>query len=427
MNVTRKSKCQSLENSIYEEQRLSFLSFISEPPSPINSICYSSTPISLSYSSEDSLLSYKTESFIEKRGGDYDVFCDYSIAAKSNNNSQHIRYKDKVKIFIISFLISLFIVILLGLDFIYDLESTQMLSRTTMMMMGKWPQVGLYSMLSSIFITNNSGFRAHLQKQPSCLPISTRYIIPDLAKDSVPLWPLGITKQQNQEKEDGIKRECEIFNGNVETVVVTAIDATQYDFMYLTKLVENRKQYYGFGRNNNDNNNSKNNDLGIYIFPALSYNVNSYNNNDNNNNNKIDRFKVDEKNWNKLELLKSAIASFPKARNFWYLDQDYFITNPNIDITTTTTTTSTQPHLVISYSTFSINLDSFIIANCHLDHNLLFVKSLLDLWTDPLLRRKYQYAEDALSHILKYHETFVNKTRIVSRPLLSNFYHQSKL
>lgn len=416
MNVTPKPKCQSLENSIYEEQRLSFLSFISDPPSPINSIRYSSTPISLSYSSEDSLLSYKTESFIEKRGGDYDVFCDY-IAAKSNNNNHHIRYK--VKIFIFSFLISLFIVILLGLDFIYDLESTQMFSRTTttMMMMGKWPQLGLYSMLSSIFITNNSGFRAHLQKQPSCAPISTRYIIPDLAKYSVPLWALGITKQRNQEKKDGIKKKCEIFNGNVETVIVTAIDPTQYDFMYLTKLVENRKQY-SFGRNNN-------NDLGIYIFPTLSNNVNSYNSNDNNNNNKIDRLKVDEKNWNKLEILKSAIASFPKARNFWYLDQDYFITNPNIDIITTTTT-NTQPHLVISYSTFSINLDSFIIANCHLDHNHLFVKSLLDLWTDPLLRRKYQYAEDALSHILKYHETFVNKTRIVSRSLLSNFYHQSK-
>jgi mannan polymerase II complex MNN11 subunit len=215
------------------------------------------------------------------------------------------------------------------------------------------------------------------------------------------------------------------FNGphSPEVVLVTTIDFEKYELSALTKIVQNRVNY------------AQKKKYGVYIrwtqefLPMLS------------------EYGAD-KDWAKLYALRSAMYAFPKAKYFWYLDQDALIMRYDIDlikylldpraldpimlreqpivppngvIRTFKNTEAAHVDLIV---TQNMDLNSFVIKNT------LTSRALLDFWNDPLFKSYNNFprlSESALIHILQWHPRFLSHTALVPPRTIGSLHTAMKL
>lgn len=199
-----------------------------------------------------------------------------------------------------------------------------------------------------------------------------------------------------------------------EIVLVTGIDFQKYELSHLTKIVQNRVNY------------AQNKKYGLYIrwiqefapfFEAYDHESN--------------------KEWVKIYLLRAAMYAFPKAKYFWYLEEDALIMRYDIDvykylldpkvlepimlkdqpiippngvIRTFKNSKAEKTELVLTQIGQDLNLHSFILKNT------LHAKSLVEFWGDRLFQSYTNFpnfAESAITHILQWHPTYLARTAII--------------
>lgn len=202
-----------------------------------------------------------------------------------------------------------------------------------------------------------------------------------------------------------------------ELIVVTAIDFEKYSFEALVKIVQNRVNY-AHGQN-----------YGIYVrwyqefLPVL--NSFSYLND------------KDKRKWVRLYCLRAAMFAFPKAKWFWYLDEDALIMDLSIDMNayilnpdildpiiqrdqllipgdgsfkTLKNLKAEEIRLILTQSDTKIETVSFLIKND------VIGKAILESWGDNLFLNymSFPYGPDsAITHILQWHPFILSKTAIV--------------
>lgn len=202
-----------------------------------------------------------------------------------------------------------------------------------------------------------------------------------------------------------------------EVIIVTAIDFDKYSLDSLIKIVQNRVDYAHL------------HNYGMYIrwyqefLPAL---------------NSMSYLQLKEKTkWVRLYCLRAAMFAFPEAKWFWYLDQDGFIMNLNIDlqdyilsseslnpimkreqpiippdgiIKTYKNSKPASIKLIVTQSQSKIETNSMIVKNDDIG------KGILDIWGDKLYLNYASFPfgpDSALTHLLQWHPFVLSKTGII--------------
>ncbi|KAH3683974.1 hypothetical protein WICPIJ_005049 [Wickerhamomyces pijperi] len=205
------------------------------------------------------------------------------------------------------------------------------------------------------------------------------------------------------------------FEGNTpDIVLVTGIDFQKYELSHLTKIVQNRVNY------------AQTKKYGLYVrwLQEFAPFFETY-----------DHEK--HKEWVKIYLLRAAMYAFPKAKYFWYLDQDALVMRYDIDvykylldpavldpimlrdqpiippsgvIRTFKNSKAEKAELFLTQIGQDLNLNSFIIKNG------LHTKSLVEFWGDKLFQNYHNFpnfAESAITHILQWHPAYLARTAII--------------
>lgn len=202
-----------------------------------------------------------------------------------------------------------------------------------------------------------------------------------------------------------------------DVIIVTAVDFERYSLDALTKLVQNRVDY------------AHKQSYGMYVrwyqefLPIL---------------NSLSYLQTKEKaKWVRLYCLRAAMFAFPEAKWFWYLDQDAFIMDLNINlqeyvlspealspimlreqsiippngaIKTYKNTRAQLVELLITQSNSKVETTSIILKNSNIG------RSILEIWGDKLYLNypNFPYGPDsALTHILQWHPFILSKTSII--------------
>lgn len=213
-----------------------------------------------------------------------------------------------------------------------------------------------------------------------------------------------------------------------EVVIVTAVDFEKHDQDALTKIVQNRIDY-GYAQK-----------YGVYIrwsqefLPKL---------------NSIGYLQTREKaKWVRLYCLRAAMFAFPKAKWFWYIDQDGLIMNLSIDVAdymlspdaldpimkreqaiippdgtikTYKNMRAKSVQLIVTQSKDKVETTSFLIKNDEIG------KAILEIWGDQLYMnyQNFPYGPDsALTHILQWHPFILSKTTIVPARTIAAAYNK---
>ncbi|KAK9473739.1 galactosyl transferase GMA12/MNN10 family-domain-containing protein [Dipodascopsis tothii] len=192
-------------------------------------------------------------------------------------------------------------------------------------------------------------------------------------------------------------------------VMVLPLDRTIYKDDHLAKVIENRKEYadaHGFG---------------LFVQDIQEHSK---------------KLAGSPKSWAKILVMRDAMAKYPGADVFWYLDQTALIMNPNIDLVSDIVEPKklnglmlrdvpvVPPDSVIrTYRHVPADRMRFIISQDHegfqptsfVLRNGLYANYVLDAWFDKLYR-SYSFAKDdrsALEHLAQWHPTALSKMAVV--------------
>lgn len=202
-----------------------------------------------------------------------------------------------------------------------------------------------------------------------------------------------------------------------EVVIVTALDFEKYSNGDLVNLVQNRIDY------------AYQQDYGLYVryYQEFAPVFNSV------------KFmkKSEEAKWARIFALRAAMFAFPKAKWFWYLDQDSLIMNPTINlkqylllpealspvmlreksiippdglIKTYKNSNAEDMRIIITQSDSKLETYSFLVKNDYLG------KCIIESWSNHLFRSygNFPFGPDsALTHALQWHPYILSKTAIV--------------
>lgn len=202
-----------------------------------------------------------------------------------------------------------------------------------------------------------------------------------------------------------------------EVIVVTAVDFEAYSLESLVKIVQNRIDY---GHHNN---------YGVYVrwaqefLPVLN-SMTALNN-------------KERAKWIRIFCLRAAMFAFPRAKWFWYLDQDSLIMREFIDlkdyllssealdpiilrdqpiippdgeIKTFKNSKAESATLILTQSENKLETTSFLVKNDHIG------RAMMDIWGSELYLtyNGFPYGPDsALTHILQWHPFYLSKTLII--------------
>lgn len=202
-----------------------------------------------------------------------------------------------------------------------------------------------------------------------------------------------------------------------DLIVVTAIDFEKYSFEALVKIVQNRVNY------------AHDQNYGIYIrwyqefLPVL---------------NSFSYLKDQEKRkWARLYCLRAAMFAFPKAKWFWYIDEDSLIMDLSVNmdaymldpkildpiilrdqsiippaglVKTHKNMKAENVKLIVTQSDTKVETVSFLLKNDAVG------KGILEIWGDVLYLNYLNFPngpDSALSHILQWHPFVLSKTAII--------------
>lgn len=215
-----------------------------------------------------------------------------------------------------------------------------------------------------------------------------------------------------------------------EVIIVTAIDFEKYSLDSLTKIVQNRVDY-AHAQN-----------YGMYVrwyqefLPIL---------------NSLSYLQLKEKaKWVRIYCLRAAMFAFPEAKWFWYLDQDGFVMDLNINlqdyvlshdslnpimlreqpiippngaIKTYKNPNPASIKLIVTQSESKVETSSLILKNDDIG------KSIIEIWGDKLYLNyaSFPYGPDsALTHILQWHPFVLSKTSIIPARTISAKHSKNK-
>ncbi|ODV88652.1 glycosyltransferase family 34 protein, partial [Tortispora caseinolytica NRRL Y-17796] len=202
-----------------------------------------------------------------------------------------------------------------------------------------------------------------------------------------------------------------------QVIIVTALDTERYNNDHLSKVVQNRKDY------------AEHHGYGLYIRYITDFE------------NTLDS---SPSVWAKVPMMRAAIAQYPNAKYFWYLDEDALIMDEQKDIydhilkpealekvirrnaplvpveygiNTHQFTSVDTIRLIIAQSVTGMLTSSFVLVNDD------FASYFLDIWFDRLYRSHSDFANSesrTLSHILLWHRTVLERTALVSTKALAS-------
>ncbi|KAK8862473.1 galactosyl transferase GMA12/MNN10 family-domain-containing protein [Apiospora arundinis] len=211
-----------------------------------------------------------------------------------------------------------------------------------------------------------------------------------------------------------------VITGTPPVVIVTAFDEKSVGSEFIRNAKANRREY------------AKLNGYKVHLVSASDYDLNG-----------------SPLSWAKVPAMRHAMAKYPNAKFFWYLDQNSLIMNPSLKIDDYVLSArkletnmikdlpvvppdsiiKTFSHLkgddvsfVLTQDKEGLSSGSFIIRNGD------WAEFFLDTWFDPLYRSyNFQKAEaHALEHIVQWHPTILSKLAIVPQRLI-NAYSNNKV
>ncbi|KAI1388875.1 glycosyltransferase family 34 protein [Hypoxylon trugodes] len=210
-------------------------------------------------------------------------------------------------------------------------------------------------------------------------------------------------------------RSHHTISGKPPVVLVTVLDDTNSNSVYIKNIKENRIQY------------AEKHGYGTLLVKASDYDLNG-----------------SPTSWAKVVAMRHAITKYPDCKYLWYLEQDAFIMNPSLKVEDYVMGTSklesamlkdlpvvppdsiikTFSHLKSDDVEFVLTQDkeglatgSFVIKNGE------WAKFFLDTWFDPLYRSyNFQKAEThALEHIVQWHPTILSKLAIIPQRMINAY------
>ncbi|KAK5989296.1 putative alpha-1,2-galactosyltransferase C8D2.17 [Cladobotryum mycophilum] len=203
-------------------------------------------------------------------------------------------------------------------------------------------------------------------------------------------------------------------------VIVTVVDPTQYNNIYLKTIKDNRELYaakHGYE---------------TLIVKAYDYDTRGA-----------------PQSWAKLMAMRHALAKFPECKYVWYLDQNAYIMDPtkkledhllnakkleslmvkDYPVVPPDSIIKTFAHLRGDAVDFIVTQDkSGLIADSFIVRNGDWAKFFLETWLDPLYRSyNFQKAEaHALEHIVQWHPTILSKLALVPQRTISAYTNTDK-
>lgn len=241
----------------------------------------------------------------------------------------------------------------------------------------------------------------------------------------------GGVKKAPSDKQRGMEPEVAKGNGPVpwyrfigdkspRVVVVTIIDDVKYPREYWEKIVENRLSYaklHGYG-----------------VIVRLTSDYAKF----------IDSTSHQTAGWARIAVAREAMESFPKAKTFWFIDQNALIMNPQVDIVedfvkpenleskmlrnvpvqrdsgiirTYVNNRASDVSLIFSRDESKMSTNSFVYKNS------LQTKAFFETVMDPLFRgyRNFWNEADAINHVMQWHTYFLMHAAIVNPKLLASY------
>lgn len=216
-----------------------------------------------------------------------------------------------------------------------------------------------------------------------------------------------------------------------EIVIVTAIDYEKYSAAALTKIVQNRVDY---GHKQN---------YGVYVrwyqefLPVL---------------NSLSYLQLPEKaKWVRLYTMRAAMHAFPHAKWFWYLEQDAFVMNLNIDlhdyllapealdpvmlreqpimpldgaIKTYKGSKADSMRLIVTQADNKLATLSYLVKNDEIG------RAIVETWGTKLFLNYANFPsgpDSALTHILQWHPFVLSSTSIIPARTIASKYTEVDL
>ncbi|KAF5630538.1 alpha-1 2-galactosyltransferase [Fusarium sp. NRRL 52700] len=204
-------------------------------------------------------------------------------------------------------------------------------------------------------------------------------------------------------------------SGNPPVVVVTVLDDTQYNDVYLESIRHNREQY------------ASRNGYEAMIVRASDYDTGK-----------------SPRSWAKIIAMRHALSKYPDATYVWFLDQnayimeldkkleeqvvkptkleslmikDWSIVPPDSIIKTFSHLKGEDAGLVISQDEAGLVTNSYILKNGE------WAKFFIETWMDPLYQSyNFQKAErHALEHIVQWHPTILSKLALIPQRTFASY------
>lgn len=248
--------------------------------------------------------------------------------------------------------------------------------------------------------------------------------------DENAISPLNLAKNHFKNHDKVVYRPKSSSN-YPEIVIVTAVDFEKYSADALTKIVQNRVDY---GHKQN---------YGVYVrwyqefLPIL---------------NSLSYLQLPEKaKWVRLYAIRAAMHAFPEAKWFWYLEQDAFVMNVNIDLHdyllapealdpvmlreqpiippdgAIKTYKSSRPEsvrLIVTQADNKVDTISFLVKNDELG------RAIVETWGTKLFLNYANFPsgpDSALTHILQWHPFILSKTSIIPARTIASKYTEVDL
>ncbi|KAH7319656.1 glycosyltransferase family 34 protein [Stachybotrys elegans] len=204
-------------------------------------------------------------------------------------------------------------------------------------------------------------------------------------------------------------------SGNPPVVIVTVVDSTKFNNVYLGTIKQNRELYaarHGYQ---------------VMVVKAYDYDT-----------------KKSPQSWSKIMAMRHAMTKYPDAKYIWYLDQnayimdpsksleeqfleprkleglmikDYPVVPPDSIIKTSDHLTGEGAAMIISQDIDGLVTDSVIVRNGE------FGKFLVEAWLGPLYRSyNFQKAErHTMEHIVQWHPTILSKLALIPQRTLASY------
>ncbi|KAI9735725.1 MAG: hypothetical protein M1818_006333 [Claussenomyces sp. TS43310] len=194
-------------------------------------------------------------------------------------------------------------------------------------------------------------------------------------------------------------------SGKPPVVIVTVLEPEAYSSQYLDNIMDNRNEY------------AAKHDYPLNGAPAS---------------------------WAKVPAVRHAMATFPQATYFWFIDQNALIMNPDITIEQhimdarrmetlmlrdqpvipPDSVIKTFPQLRGEYIDLALTQDSEgLVAGSFILRRSEWSKFFLDTWFDPLYRSyNFQKADThALEHIIQWHPTILSKLALIPQRTMNAY------